>query len=105
MNKFSDIINFFYEIESDVFDITQRHKLYQGGEYLSAFSTNVKDFNFNHVVPIGVAKTRDVMVAAADEFDVRNREQVACVTPLCDEYYSGVDSDLQLFSTDAWMLQ
>lgn len=104
MTDFADIINFFYQIETDIFDIVKKHKLQSGGEYLSAFSTNVKDLNFNHVVPIGQAKTRDVMVAAADEFDKYNRDHVICVTPLCDDYYSVSDSDLQLLNTDAWML-
>ena len=104
MTDFSKIINVFYEVERDVFDVLEEHTLSPGGGYLSAFSTNVRDFNFNHVVPIGVAKISDVMVAAGDEFNARNRESVAYVTPLSDEYYSDKKSDLQLFATDAWML-
>lgn len=104
MTDFSNIINFFYEIEKDVFDVLEEHVLCPGGRYLSAFSTNVRDFNFNHVVPMGKAKVCDVMIVTADEFDVRNREHIAYVTPLCDEYYSEKNIDLQLVSTDAWML-
>ena len=104
MTDFSDIINFYYGIETDVFDIIEKRRLCTGGEYLSAFSTNVTEFGCNHVVPIGRAHAHDVMIAAVDEFSIYNREPVACVTPLCDDYYSGVNPDLQLFNTDAWML-
>lgn len=103
MTDFSDFIKFFYEIERDVFDVLEEHTLGSDGGYLSAFSTNVRDFNFNHVVPIGKVKVDDVMVAATEEFDVRNREHIAYVTPLCDEYYSDKNHGLQLISTDAWM--
>lgn len=104
MTDFSDIINFFYEMETDTFDIEENHKLAVGGEYLSAFSKNVADFDFNHVVPIGKATARGAIIAAKDEFKAHNRELVACVTPLCEDYYKKANSDLQLIATDAWMV-
>ena len=104
MTDFSDIINSFYTIETDMFDVLEKHEVYSGGEYLSAFSKNVVDFNFNHVVPIGRASVYDVMVAAAGEFDTLGREHVVCVTPLSLEYNSEKNLNLQLISTDAWMI-
>ena len=103
MTDFLKFINCFYEMESDVCDTVKKHNLCSGGEYLSAFSKNVTDYSFNHVVPIGNVKPRDIMIAAQNEFNMRNREPVVYVTPLCNEYPCS-DNDLQLVSGDAWMI-
>ncbi len=104
MIDFLKFINYFYEIETDICDIVKKHKLCPGSEYLSAFSTNVADFNFNHIVPIGDITPRDVMIATENEFKMRNREPVVYVTPLCNDYPCSGNDDLQLISTDAWMV-
>lgn len=104
MTDFIKFINCFYEIETDVCDIVKKHKLCSGGECISAFSTNVADFNFNHIVPIGDITPRNAMIATENEFHLHNREPVVYVTPLCKNYPYSDNDDLELISTDAWMV-
>ena len=104
MNLANQMIDFFYKMDTDAFDIFKYHKISHSGGYFPAFSKSVSDFAYNHIIPTGDVSIQDALRLAASEFDTLGRKHVACITPIPLEYDFVDKKGLHLINTDAWML-
>jgi hypothetical protein len=103
MISVADTIKFLYDTDTDALDILRYTPYSHDCGYWSAFSSSVRDFSFNHILPVREISATDALKHAANEFETLNREHVACITPLSAEYGLIDIPELKLIHADAWM--
>lgn len=87
MNKnIDEIIDFCYRANYGSFD-----EFLRCDKYMSAFSKNLKDIYFNHLIPIAGTDCRDLLMSHKDDFASKNRTPCVYTTPLSFNYENPID--------------
>jgi hypothetical protein len=98
MNKdFEEIIDFYYRSDYGTFDVYAK-----SGMFWRAFSDNIKDTYYNHIVPVNSANPNESIIEHRPEFITRNRVPAVCVMPL-SEFYEKEVPGLKQWAADSWM--
>lgn len=94
---FDEIINFYYKTNKVDFDVYEKHH-----GYISAFSDNLSDVYYNHIIPTQNSKSKELLELTKSEFIKHNRRPAVCILPISCEYKENI-SGLKNISTDVWM--
>ncbi|MDR1207261.1 MAG: GNAT family N-acetyltransferase [Rickettsiales bacterium] len=98
MNKdFEEIIDFYYRSNYGTFDVYAK-----SAYFWHAFSDNIKDIYYNHIVPLNDAKPKELILEHKPEFVARNRMPAVCIMPL-SKFYEKQIPGLKPWAADSWM--
>jgi GNAT superfamily N-acetyltransferase len=87
LNKdYEEIIDFCYRANYGRIDEFAQHD-----GYLAAFSKELKDFYYNHLIPIDGTDCKELLLSRKDEFLSRGRVPAIYTTPLSFNYKNPVD--------------
>ena len=84
--SYEEIIDFCYRANYGRIDEFVNHD-----GYLSAFSNTLKDFYYNHLIPMDGTDCRELLISHKDEFAVRGHQPCVYTTPLSFNYKNPVD--------------